>query len=919
MSDQVPDLDADLRVRALHRLLAAQQEVSSALSDMPPSADLVQEVLRIVCETLGWSFGAAWRRDPDGATLSCAAVCNQAGSTAIADFAEASFEQHFAKGRGLPGYVWAGGTPVWLRDLRWDPRMGSVARAQGAGLRAAVAIPLRSSTGRLEGVLEFFSDEVRHPDDQVMSWLTTTGSQLVQYFARWRAHETLTAHDRALAAAVNGIVIADATRRGFPITYVNPGFERLTGYALADVQGRPCSLLQGQATDADAVATIVEALQAGRAARVTLRNYRKDGSEFWNELHLSPVRDDTGRLVQYIGVQNDVTEQRRAQEHADFLAFHDPLTGLANRALLQKVLDRAAARARRQDLDVALLFLDIDSFKQLNDRLGHIACDEVLRTVSDRLRATTRPADLVVRQGGDEFLVVMADLGPDAAAHALAMAERLAAAVLAPIVVGDEALTVRLSIGVSLLGHDARDADALLRHADAAMYRAKRTGRGVKLYQPTGSAPAGPAARPAAPDDGEAVRRAELDRLIAEEAIRTAYQPIVELDSGDTVAYEALARGPEGSPLARPDELFATATAADRLSELDWVCRDAAVRGVGQGLAAGQKLFINVEPLALGTLPPPALIERWKHVDETLDIVVEITERALTARPAELLQAVAEIRRRGWGIALDDVGADVRSLALMPLLHPDIIKLDLRLIQQQPTTEIAEIVNAVNAESERTGAVILAEGIETEAHVATARALGATHGQGWFFGRPGAVPADADGPRRPLRFTAPAPVVVNATPYDTVRPQRTIRRADKRLLLSITKNLEQQAAALGECGVIVSAFQSAERFTELTHRRYTLLAADAAFVAALGVGMPPEPAPGVRGAAIGPGDPLQGEWSVVVLGPHFAAALVAIDLGDDGPDMEREFDFALTYDRELVIAATNALMQRVAPQDATPA
>jgi hypothetical protein len=263
------------------------------------------------------------------------------------------------------------------------------------------------------------------------------------------------------------------------------------------------------------------------------------------------------------------------------------------------------------------------------------------------------------------------------------------------------------------------------------------------------------------------------------------------------------------------------------------------------------------------------------------------------------------------------VGADVRSLALMPLLRPDVIKLDLRLVQDQPTTEVAEIVNAVNAQRERTGAVVLAEGIETEEHLETARALGATVGQGWLFGRPGPLAAPAAAPSRPLRMAEPAPLgdgdPTVVSPFEVVRAVRDVRRADKALLLAISLQLEAQAAALGETAVIVSAFQSAERFTPLTHRRYTLMAADTAFVAALGVGMDPEPAPGVRGAALSEGDPLTGEWSVAVLGPHFAAALVAVDLGDQGPEMERRFDFALTYDRDLVVAAASALMRRVQP------
>ena len=331
------------------------------------------------------------------------------------------------------------------------------------------------------------------------------------------------------------------------------------------------------------------------------------------------------------------------------------------------------------------------------------------------------------------------------------------------------------------------------------------------------------------------------------------------------------------------------------------------------GLSRGRRLFLNVEPEALAMPCPEHLREDWDVAAGDLDVVVEITERALTARPADLLHAVAQARSRGWGIALDDVGADVRSLALMPLLRPDVIKLDLRLVHEQATTEVAEIVNAVNAERERTGAIVLAEGIETEEHLATARALGATLGQGWYFGRPGPLEAPAAPPARPIGLVGAPAASEQLSPFEVVRPHREVRRADKRLLIALSLQLEHQAAALGETGLIVSAFQDDARFTERTRRRYTLLGADAAFVAALGVGMDVEPAPGVRGAALSAGDPLTGEWSVVVLGPHFAAALVAMDLGDTGPENDRRFDFALTYDRDLVIEAASALMRRVLP------
>jgi EAL domain-containing protein (putative c-di-GMP-specific phosphodiesterase class I)/DICT domain-containing protein len=413
-------------------------------------------------------------------------------------------------------------------------------------------------------------------------------------------------------------------------------------------------------------------------------------------------------------------------------------------------------------------------------------------------------------------------------------------------------------------------------------------------------------------DGGDA---AVLDDVLNERAVHAVYQPIVELDGGAVVAWEALARGPQGSPLERPDLLFGAAAAAGRTAELDWECRAAAVAGaLDAGIGRGRPLFVNVEPNALGAPLPAHLEELWQRAGEELDVVVEITERSLTTRPAELLHALGQVRARGWRIAVDDVGADTRSLALMPLLRPDVIKLDLRLVQDQPTAEIAAIVNAVNAESERTGAVILAEGIETEQHLVTALAMGARLGQGWLFDRPGRIHAGApSGTTQIPRAIDAAPA--GSTPYEVVAAVRDVRRGDKRLLLAITRHLENEAMALGPGAVVLSAFQEAERFTKATRRRYTLLAAHASFVAALGGAMPAEPAAGVRGASIGGNDGLLGEWSIAVLGPHFAGALVAVDLGDGGPDMERRFDFCLTYDRDLVTAAAESLMRRVTPVD----
>jgi EAL domain-containing protein (putative c-di-GMP-specific phosphodiesterase class I) len=416
----------------------------------------------------------------------------------------------------------------------------------------------------------------------------------------------------------------------------------------------------------------------------------------------------------------------------------------------------------------------------------------------------------------------------------------------------------------------------------------------------------------------QAAEAAELDRILATRDVSPVYQPIVDLVSGDVVAYEALARGPKGSSLAGPAELFGTARRVGRLAEVDWLCRIRALEGaLAAGLAAPTVLFVNVEPEVLESDPPAGADELLDATGHRLRVVVELTERALTDRPADLLAMVEAVRRRGWAVALDDVGADARSLALVPLLRPDVVKLDLNLVQRRPDLAIAEIVSAVSAYAESSGAVVLAEGIETHAHRQVAAGMGARLGQGWLLGRPAPLPAKDRRPT-PSAWTLPADdrsaVLTGASPYELVVAARgdAVRTATKPLLQAISAHLETQAAGLGAHAVVVAAFQHAAFFTAGSARRYADLAREAAFVGVLGEGLPLAPARGVRGGHLAWDDPLRGEWDIAVVGPHFAAVLVARDLGDTGPDHSRRFEYLLSYDRDLAVAVARTLIARLA-------
>jgi len=281
-------------------------------------------------------------------------------------------------------------------------------------------------------------------------------------------------------SVTNGICISDVTNGDMPLIYVNPAFERLTGYRLEEIRGRNCRFLQGAEKSQRGLTLVRQALHDRRDVTTVLKNFKKDETPFWNELHLSPIRDRTGSVTHYVGIQNDVTARIELEAKLERTAHYDMLTGLANRGLLMDRLAEALSRAERSGRLVAVLFLDLDNLKSVNDSYGHDAGDLLIQTVGQRLAVSIRRHETAARLGGDEFVVVLEDLkDEDDAANAQ---DRIAQDVRQPIEASQNTINSSASIGVALYPRDGVTPASLLRAADQAMYAAKRTSKRMESY-----------------------------------------------------------------------------------------------------------------------------------------------------------------------------------------------------------------------------------------------------------------------------------------------------------------------------------------------------------------------------------------------------------------------------------------------------
>ena len=496
--------------------------------------------------------------------------------------------------------------------------------------------------------------------------------------------------------------------------------------------------LLGMVHPDDRLTTAVMLVRAakGEAVEHEWRLQRADGVvvRLWAETR--PETDASGQVVAVRGVCQDVTERRIAAERIYRLAHHDPLTGLANRALLHDQLAGAVARARRGDGSFAVLCFDLDGFKAVNDLNGHAAGDALLREVAARLTCGVRETDTVARLGGDEFVVLQADPAQPTAARALA--DRLVAALAEPYELGAGVwASVTASVGVALFPADGDGPDSLLHNADTALYRAKWAGKNRSAFF-----------RPEM--DREMRERRALERDLKEAMGRgefaLAWQPLsMAAEGGQVTGFEVLLRWkhPERGPVP-PDQFIPVAEANGTIVTIGaWVLREACREAAGW--AVPLRVAVNVSPVQAQMGKAFAKVVEDALTSSGLDprrLVLEVTEGVLIREVDRVLATLQRLRALGVQIALDDFGTGYSSLATLRAFPFDKIKIDQGFVAGMASEghgADAAIVRAVLGLAHGLGLPVVAEGVETEAQLDILRVQGCEEVQGWLIGRPAPI------------------------------------------------------------------------------------------------------------------------------------------------------------------------------------
>ncbi|SFB09796.1 PAS domain S-box-containing protein/diguanylate cyclase (GGDEF) domain-containing protein [Collimonas sp. OK607] len=550
--------------------------------------------------------------------------------------------------------------------------------------------------------------------------------------ARKRAEDALQLRERAIESSANAIIISSAKLPDYQVEYVNPAFERITGYSARDMIGRNLEMLHGDDHDQIGLEEIRAALREKRTANTVFRSYRKDGTLFWNELYVAPVKDSSGRVSHFVTSLYDITEMKSYEAELEHQARHDTLTGLANRNVLSDRLSQSIVYGELYGHRVWVLFVDLDRFKFVNDTLGHNAGDQLLKEVASRLKAFTREADTIARLGSDEFVLILPERLDEELS--VGLIQRMMDAIARPLQIEGYDFFLSCSIGVAVYPNDGTDPDSLLKHADIAMYRAKEMGNNNYQFYTA------------------AMNERALERLQIEGDLRNAlerkelllyYQPQVDLRTGRMVGMEALIRWKHPQlGMISPTRFIDLAEETGLIVQMGaWVMHTACEQNKAwQRMGLGYlRMSVN---LSTRQFFQQNLVQQVAEMLEATGLAphyleIELTE-SLVMTDVELAVGILnDLKSIGVQLSIDDFGTGYSSLAYLKSFPIDALKIDQSFVRDITVDQDdAAIVASIISLAHNLRLQVIAEGVETQEQLSYLQRHRCDEMQGFYFSEP---------------------------------------------------------------------------------------------------------------------------------------------------------------------------------------
>ena len=722
--------------------LAAQYAATHALAECSTLSEAAIKLIAAICEAFDWQIGVFWEVDEQAKLLRCKDIWKDTPDQ-FTDFESINRMLTLAPGVALSGYAWLHGKPVWSVDITTDCHPLRLHAAE-VGLHRALSFPIKIGS-QVIGVFEFFGRKAYEPDEDLFALLADVSIKIGQSVQRRQIEEALLKQTEIaeslkliLDSMGDAVIVADENQN---FLVFNPAAERMFSVSSANLSDDKHPQCGFYSSNFD-TSSVIDKLPIQRAIKgddidnlEIFMHHHKDLDSIWVMITGRPLKDKNGVLKGGVIVCRDITKRKQVEEKLLHNTFHDGLTGLPNRAFLTERLRYAISQEKRRDNYLfAVLFLDLDRFKVINDSLGHVVGDQLLIAFSQRIMACLRAEDTFARLGGDEFVILLENIKDSS--HATKIAERIQDELRLPFSLSEQEVFIGVSIGITMSTTNCDQPENILRNADIAMYEAKALGKACHQVF----------------DERMHIRamallqlETDLRRAVEGGEFQIHYQPIVALQTGRLAGLEALIRWyhPQRK-LVSPAEFIPVAEETGLIIPIGWwvlreACRQMRVWHVQFPLSPPLTISVNISGKQFSQ---PGLIEQIEQIlQETgLDahsLKLEITESVLVENPESATIMLLQLQALGIRLSIDDFGTGYSSLSYLSRFPIDTLKIDRSFIDGMDIdAEKIEIVRTILALACNLGMDVVAEGVETKKQLHQLNVLNCDFGQGYFFSKP---------------------------------------------------------------------------------------------------------------------------------------------------------------------------------------